>query len=508
MMGLLLAALCLQRLRTRDEPFQRDIMTYAVIGHELVMGNDLYSDVLDHKPPAVYATFGLAELLVGYGPAEVYLVNVLFSGLALAALSLAGAHLAGPAGGLVAGLLWLLFSYDLAIHGNQPNTELCLNALSSLALAVLMRGTSVSRSWLAGLLLAVASLYKPVVLAIAPLWAAAVLMEGRGRGRPRDALHHVAALGTPSVLVWIATLAYFALDERLGIFLTTVVEFNRDYAGSLIGNLAGLVSPSRLWPADLRKQVPLLVLSLAGVVLGLARGRRVPPLWVAYAAGSLAMVALPGHWWPHYYQVYLPPLVLGSVFGLAQVQQLSAPWGPRARVALLLATVALGLRAHVRDLRLDGDAASRQKHDAIFITVRNTAGRVAALLEPGETVHMHGIDPGIYFHARQRPIAQALWINHLVGPLRAPLRATLRRQLREVRPDVIVQDVRYRLDWLPPGVALWIEQEYVRVPAAPEMGPFQLLVRRDSAARARAFPPAAAAPAGPAVERGPGRGSL
>jgi hypothetical protein len=158
--------------------------------------------------------------------------------------------------------------------------------------------------------------------------------------------------------------------------------------------------------------------------------------------------------------------------------------------------VGLGLRAHLAQLRLDGDAASRQKHDAIFITVRNTAGRVAALLGPGETVHMHGIDPGIYFHARQRPIAQALWINHLVGPLRQPLRATLRRQLREVRPDLIVQDVRYRLDWLPPGVVLWIEQEYVRLPATAEMGPFQLLARRDSALRARAFPPSSATPPG------------
>jgi hypothetical protein len=325
-------------------------------------------------------------------------------------------------------------------------------------------------------------------------------LQAPGPGRARAALHRVVALAAPTVLAWTATAAYFALDDRLEIFLTTVVAFNRDYAGSLSANLAGLVSPSRLWPGELLGQAPLLLLSLAGVAAGFARGARVPLLLAAYAAGSLAMVALPGRWWPHYYQAYLPPLVLGSVFGLAQVERLRAPWGPRARAALLLAAVGLGLQAHLRQLRLDGDAASWRKHGGAFVAVRNTARRANALLGPGESVHVHGIDPGIYFHARRRPIAQALWINHLVGPLRPILRATLRRQLREVRPDLIVQDVRYSLEWLPPGVALWIEEQYVRLPAAADMGPFQILVRRDSAVRARALAavsPAVSAPGSP-----------
>jgi hypothetical protein len=104
--GLALLALGfgVQRLRTYGEPFERDIMTYAVIGHELVLGNRLYDDVLDNKPPAIYATFGLAELLAGYGPAEVYLVNVVFGLLALGGLYASAAQAHGPPGGLIAGL--------------------------------------------------------------------------------------------------------------------------------------------------------------------------------------------------------------------------------------------------------------------------------------------------------------------------------------------------------------------------------------------------------------------
>ena len=69
-LALLALAACAQRLRTYDEPFERDIMTYAVIGHELVLGHKLYADVLDNKPPAIYTTFALAETLAGYGPAR------------------------------------------------------------------------------------------------------------------------------------------------------------------------------------------------------------------------------------------------------------------------------------------------------------------------------------------------------------------------------------------------------------------------------------------------------
>jgi hypothetical protein len=107
---------------------------------------------------------------------------------------------------------------------------------------------------------------------------------------------------------------------------------------------------------------------------------------------------------------------------------------------------------------------------------------------------MYGIEPGIYFHTRRRPIAQALWINHLTGPLRVPLRQTLRRQLREVRPELIVVDTRYRADWIPPGLVLWIEEQYERLPVEPALAPFQLLVRRDSALRARV--PGGGTPAG------------
>jgi len=485
-LALLALAVCVQRSRTYDEPFERDIMTYAVVGHELVLGNKLYSDVLDNKPPAIYATFGLAEGLTGYGPAEVYLVNVVFSILAMAGLYAGAAQAHGASGGLVAAALWLLFSYDLNLQANQPNTELCLNALLSVAFALAFGPPRSSRAWAAGLVLALASLFKPVALVMVPLWASVLgLQHARRGGRLPPALSRAAALGVPAAMAWAALLGYFWLDDRYEIFTTTMFAFNRDYAGSFGHNLAAALSPSRVWPHALRLALPLLLLAIVGLALGLVKDGRAQLPVLSYFAGALVMIALPGHWWAHYYQLDLPPLVLGAASGLAALGGLSHPWGTRARAAVLVGVFAFGLTAHLRQLALDGDAASMRKYGRRFIAVRESARRVSALLREGETVYMYGIEPGIYFYSRRRPIAQALWINHLTGPLRVPLRHTLRRQLREVRPELIVADTRYSLEWIPPGLVLWIEQEYERLPAEPALAPFQLLVRRDSALRAR-----------------------
>ena len=68
--------LCVQRLHTYNEPLERDLSTYAVIADSLLDGRALYSDLWDHKPPAIHLTYAAAQMIAGYGPASVYLLWV------------------------------------------------------------------------------------------------------------------------------------------------------------------------------------------------------------------------------------------------------------------------------------------------------------------------------------------------------------------------------------------------------------------------------------------------
>jgi len=161
-----LAGLCalifLLRLHTYNEPLERDLTTYAVIAHEMLSGKNLYSELWDHKPPAIHVTYAAAECIAGYGRNSIFLMNVVAAMAAVVACYFAGAAGGrGPVAGLVAATLWTLVSGDPSIEGNQPNTEVFLNVLLTTAFVILVqagkRRIGFGRAALLGALFTIAS---------------------------------------------------------------------------------------------------------------------------------------------------------------------------------------------------------------------------------------------------------------------------------------------------------------------------------------------------------------
>jgi hypothetical protein len=482
-----LALLCLlvavQRLRTYGEPFERDIMIYAVIGHELLHGAHLYVDVLDHKPPAVYVTFAAAEAIVGYGPQTIYVIGVVCSCLTLLGLFACGAS-SRLATGFLAALLWLLCSYDLNLQANQPNTEATINATLALAFALLLW----SHRWrrptlavaLAGALVALSSLYKPVTLLVVPLWLVAFwLRDFDASGSHRRTLLRLLPLALTPVALWAAVLVYFAMTGRLGLFLTVVVFFNAWYAGDIARNLAAAIAPSHLWPVFLSSQAPLLVVGTG--LLAQVRGqmRRHLPL-LAYAAAAVLMVAVQGRESRHNYQLYLPPLVLAAAWALEGIDAPAVRWRRVLAASLTVGLIGVLLTLHIRDLRYDADAASTRKFGNACIVVRETAKVIDMIITPSEQMFVWGIDPGFYFHTGHRPITSCLWSTHLRGPLTDLLKDRLEHDLRRQPPDLLVVDTRADLGRLSPALQTWLRSGYDPIPTKAEFTPFRLLSRRGS----------------------------
>ena len=106
----------------------------------MLAGKALYTDLWDHKPPAIYLTYAAAEVIAGYGRDSIFLLNISAAFATLLACYFAGSAAGGGRlGGLIAAALWALASGDLAIEGNQPNTEVFLNALLTSGFAILLR---------------------------------------------------------------------------------------------------------------------------------------------------------------------------------------------------------------------------------------------------------------------------------------------------------------------------------------------------------------------------------
>jgi hypothetical protein len=446
----------LARRTTLDEPLERDLTTYALIGRELCAGRALYSDLWDHKPPAIHLSYAAATALVSSDRAAAYLLHVALGAITLSgvyAVAIAGGAL--PATGLVAAAIFALLCGNLALQANQPNVESFLNPAITWAVALLLAPPADGRSrraLAAAALLALATLYKPNALAVAAALAAACIAAAAPAWRARALAEAGAILGVIAA-VWGLVYAWFAATDRADAFVAAVFTYNRAYGGSVGWNLLRGLDPPRLLPAT-----ALAVLPLVGVAL-LGLPRLLPRLWppdrhlaivLAWAAGTYAAVAAPGRFYPHYYQLWLPLLAVAAARAMAG--------RPPVANVLVVALVAL---VQVQSYRLNGGQWSLAKYGPAFLEVEAAGMQARSLLAPGETLWSG--ESGVYLAAGERPASGIVYDLPLrEGPLVAELMARLRADLAPHPPELLVVTTRPA----PPAggaLARWIDESYVPI---------------------------------------------
>jgi hypothetical protein len=445
------------RVHTYHEPLGRDIAAYAVIAHEMLAGRALYADLWDHKPPAVHATFAVGEWLCGYGPKSIYLLNVAAVISTLLGIYAAGTAYAGDRRtGLWAALFWALLSNNLHLEANQPNTEVFINPCLVMGFALFVKANrtapGLGRFALAGLLAGLASLYKQVALAPVLLMGCASLFFNPGKlitGRRRRSLEMALMIGTVALL-WLVLFSYFAFRGHWNEFCEAVFTYNRHYGENMLANLiVGLHPHLMLGQAPLVAPV-LHFLAGVGCLLGIAL--RASPLgawilWVAYAIGAYAAIHLPGHWHPHYYQLWLPVLAIGAAWGLSLLQGIIRdnshavrPWVNQFSVFAfgLVAAAQLAI-AEGGNNYLPAEQWSRIKYGTRFIEMQRLGKAIGELLAPDESLYVFGPESEIYFYSQRRPVAGVLYSFPLLGgPLVDKLTQRTLAQLQASPPEMVV----------------------------------------------------------------------
>ncbi len=84
------ALLVFDRLLVPQMPLSPDSTAYAIIGHELLNRQMLYTDIWDHKPPVIFIVYAAAEMIFGYAPQTIVLINIFASLLVMFGLFYAG----------------------------------------------------------------------------------------------------------------------------------------------------------------------------------------------------------------------------------------------------------------------------------------------------------------------------------------------------------------------------------------------------------------------------------
>jgi len=464
------------RLHGYSEPLERDVTTYAVVGQELLHGRQLYTDLWEHKPPAVYLTFAAARLLTSSPRAAVFLANATASIVALLGVFVAGsAGRHGRIGGLYSAVVWLAVSGDLWLQGNQPNTEIFINACLVWAFAIVVmamtRGLSTRALAVAGSLLAIATLYKQIaaVVVAALVCACGVgLWIGSRESTPTRArlagglqswLPLFAAATGPSAIAWLLTLLYFARQARLGDFVSAVFVYNRSYAGQLQENLTAVWGLLGAVPegALLLLGTLLLVAAIGCVVDGINH----PVRWLAlgaYLAAAAVMVVLPGRLYPHYFLLLLPPLAVASGWTVAALSCSARSTARVVGISLGLITITVLLWHEIPSYRLSPEQWSRLKYGSVFVDSQRLGESLDRLLPPSATFYHVGAETGLYFASGRRPPTGVFYDYPLLsGPLRDVLARRVVADLEADPPALVVQRVGRPVH---PLVRAWVEENY------------------------------------------------
>ena len=368
-----------------------------------------------------------------------------------------------------------------------------MNAALLWALAFFYRpseGKMVSRDRLiAGAFFALASLYKHVVVLIPiGLALAHVVVPPPGRNR-RQAAIDVALVGSVGVVVWGALFAYFACTGRLENFYKVLFTYNQYYAGSQQENLSAAITMDRIFPATLYSLIPLFFLSATGVLANAAkRNWSVVIALTALAIVTHLTICLPGHFYPHYYQLWFPFLMVGSAIGLYSMQNLAA--FPCKQTTSLRATAGLTalilLPFHVSYFLKSPDEWSKMKYDRIFITTDKLAAELTHLLNPEESFFQLGSETQLYFDTKRRPPSVLADYGLFDGPLSAQLIAKTVSDLEKAKPDLLLVE-----EWTP-GLSIpnnpifqFIKANYLPTKTGFRQDPFYFFVRRGSALQQR-----------------------
>jgi Dolichyl-phosphate-mannose-protein mannosyltransferase len=452
-------AIALLRLRTFDEPFERDITTYLLNGQALNGGGQVYVDAFEIKPPGIFVAYALAEWAAGFGELEVYVLSVVAAVITLFGVYVAGAT-AGRNAGLAAAAFWVLLCSAPSLQANQPNTEVFINACVVWALALLVRAGDSSRgaslAIAVGVLFAIGSTFKQLVIVDAALLCCAHVafaagLPGGRRRAVRDALL-IAAIGAAT---WLAMFGYFAATGRFEIFWVISFSNARAYAGNPVFNLFRYVREARFFPRLLWFTAPIAGL----VVLGALRDRRslLERRWGLYLTALVALqikIPLNGPGFlPHYYQYWLPMLAIGAGWAVGSKARQPSPIPAWAMPAVGAAVAAFLLIQQGSYFFLPADEWSRLKYGDSTLKERALGRAIGNVLRPEEQLYQHGSLPGLYYYSGHHPPSLLLWTMQLNDTWPAA-RLLLRQHLASIKknpPDLVVVVNRDELGPTPKG---------------------------------------------------------
>ena len=394
--ALLLAVALILRCDTFGDPNLDDDDTfYQAVGIAMRHGALPYVDVWDRKPFGLFAIYW-AIAGISYAPIAYQLVASLFAAGTAATIAAIGARWDKPAGGLLAGLCYLLWLAPTQGYGGQTplfyNLFIAGAALLTVRAGPELRRGAVSRQALVAMVLAgcaitikTTALFEAAFLGLYALWQ--VSRSGSG---PAATLRHgalFALLGsTPTLLIGAA---YLAGGHGYEFWHAMVISNLRKPPPDFFAmGVRALIMFSYL--------SPLLILAVFGL-MERGQGRRFATLWLL--AGLAGLVSVP-RFYMHYALPLLVPLCVAAI-----------PFLNRQGLGLVATTIVAGMSLWLAPpFQFAATAQSKLAIDRLAEAVQRHSGNGPLMIYDGppELYHLtgHGLVTPLTFYAHLSDLAE------------------------------------------------------------------------------------------------------
>jgi hypothetical protein len=378
---------------------------------------------------------------------------------------------------LWAAVFWVVVCGDLTLEANQPNSEVFINACMVWGLALFFGSRRPSVWIISGLIFALASLFKQIIVApIVTTLGAALVLRFEDR---KIIVKKILFIGLTGIAVWGSVMLYFSVTGRWNAFYEAVFEYNLVYSGNLFVNLGTGLQPGRLVPGYLALPMGLLVMLGLGLSLYNKISGKYLLFWVAWAAGTWMAVSLPGSFFRHYYQLWLPVVVVGCSLSQWCITQVDRYWLTHGVGVLVLL---LFLFHELPFYQIPAEDWSKKKYGDQFITSERLGKELNQLLKPEETFYEFGNESSLYFYGKRRPVTGFVFAYPLLQkPFAAKFSQRVVAELTKAPPDLFIINQPIAMD---AGkchpVIQWFSTRYLPFPKNPVRGPFKLFARRGS----------------------------
>jgi len=436
------------RLHSLHEPLEHDITSFAYIGHDLLSGGKLYTDLWEIKPPGIFLIYALAERVWGYGPQAVNYLGITFALLAMGFVFLILRRLANGYTALFGSALWALASNAVLLLANVPKIELFINAFMLLGVWGLVEYVYGRKTflWLAGTAFALGTYLKINVLfpVLTLSLYFAFPIPGAGWGKwAREKIRLYLKLFLPALVLWALTCVYFFILGRFGDFYAIVFRATSHYAGHMAENIRHFFTTPALLASPRLKEVAVLwILALGWLVLPRSRTRPLKRgFFLLWLVGEYIMISAVRIVHPYYYQVLLPVVtIMAALFLWDKVAFLGGRESKlKIPAVILLLAFSLGYLAYFQAeyLRLSPEQISVEQYGSdVFVKERELGRILGKMTQPGERLFQWGTEPGFYFYSRRQASSGILFILYVYDTYTPDLIEKMERK--------ILQDVASR----------------------------------------------------------------